>query len=86
MYTRDCHRIYEAYNMNAIPLIRRFKLRPTNDSYIIVDESLKGPCNVVARFDLDEKEAAQKRDLSKPLSRTDITEGFNKLKQELQNA
>jgi len=83
MYTRDCHLIYEAYDMNAIPLIRRFELKATSDGYIIINKAIKGPSNVVARFDKDEKEAAQKRyeDLSKALDRPAITQGFDRIKQ-----
>lgn len=87
MYTRDCHLIYEAYDMNAIPLIRRFELKPTSDGYIIINKALKGPSNVVARFDKDEEEAAQKRYeyLSKALDRPAITQGFDRLKQDLRS-
>jgi len=82
----DTHLIYEAYNLNAKPLISRFELKELGDGFVIMDRSKRAPYNVIARFDRDEAEAAQKRFeyLCKPLTGTAISQGFNKLKQELQ--
>jgi len=82
----DAQLIYEAYNPNAKPLLRRYELRPVGDSWVIINHAKRAPYNIVARFDADEKEAAQSRfkDLSEPLSGPAISQGFERLKQELQ--
>lgn len=71
--------IFEAYrSINE----DRYELRTTRDGYAIIDHSIRGPNNVLARFDRDERNEAMARynHYTKQLSPKEIRAGFDKIR------
>jgi hypothetical protein len=74
--------IFEAYRSINEIYEDRYEFRSTRDGYAIVDHSIRGPNNVLARFDRDEKNEAIARykSYTKQLSPNEIRAGFDKLR------
>ena len=74
--------IFEAYRSINEMNEDRYELRTTRDGYAIIDHSIRGPNNVLARFDRDERNEAMARynHYTKQLSPKEIRTGFDKIR------
>lgn len=74
--------IFEAYqSINEINE-DRYELRSTRDGYVIIDHSIRGPNNILARFDRDERNEAIARynHYTKQMSPEEIRASFDKIR------